>query len=573
MHTSSSLRPLPAAQDLLSRELSRRRFVQGLALGGLALGLGWPRLSAATAVPALQGPVFDLTIGSTTVNLTGRARRAVTVNGMLPAPVLHCREGDRLLLRVHNTLAEDSSIHWHGLQLPANMDGVPGFSFHGIPPGRTFVYEFLLRQSGTYWYHSHSAMQEAIGLYGALVIAPREPEPFGYDREHVIVLSDWSDTAPQAILARLKKQSGYYNHHQPTVGDFLRDVRKSGWSAAWADRAMWGRMRMNPTDLADVSADAYTYLVNGTTPAGNWTGLFRPGETMRLRFINAAAMTYFDVRIPGLTMTVVAADGRYVRPVDVDEFRLGVAETLDVIVTPTENAHTVFAQSMDRSGYACATLATAAGLVAAVPALDPRPRLTMADMGMDHSMMEAMPDMPAQAHPASEENNPGVDMQVMMPMARLDDPGIGLRAGDRSDEGRKVLAYADLHSAFDDPDGREPARDIELHLTGNMERYTWSFDGIPFDDAEPILLKYGERVRFVLVNDTMMEHPVHLHGMWSDLEDDDGNFLVRKHTISIPPGTRRSFRVTADALGRWAFHCHLLMHMDTGMFREVRVEA
>ncbi|MGH8491816.1 MAG: copper resistance system multicopper oxidase [Moraxellaceae bacterium] len=570
--------------SLVALPLSRRRFVEGFALGTAALAIGWPQQLLAQAVrsvsvpervslPELKGPLLDLVIGEQRVNFTGRERTAITVNGSLPAPVLRFREGDTLTLRVKNTLSEDTSIHWHGFILPANMDGVPGLSFHGIHPGETFTYEFPLKQSGTYWYHSHSAMQEARGLYGAIIIEPREPEPFQYDREHVVLLSDWSDTDPHRILNNLRKQSTYYNYHQRTVGDFFRDVKEKGFSAAWADRKMWGQMRMTPTDLADVSAATYTYLVNGSTPAANWTGLFKPGEKIRLRFINAAAMSYFDIRIPGLKMTVVAADGQNVRPVEIDEFRLGVAETLDVIVEPAADAYTIFAQSMDRTGYARATLATAAGLSAVVPPLDPRPLLSMADMGHDMSGMDHdMPGMDmsdmAQAHPASESKNPGVDMQAMMPMARLDDPGVGLR-----DNGRKVLTYADLKSVFPDPDNREPSRDIELHLTGHMERYVWSFDGIPFASAEPLRLKYGERVRLILVNDTMMEHPIHLHGMWSDLEDEDGNFMVRKHTISMPPGTRRSYRVTADALGRWAYHCHLLMHMDSGMFREVRVEA
>lgn len=546
----------------LERPLSRRRFVQGMALGGAALAMGWPRPAAAAT-----SPVLDLRIGAQAVNLTGRERTAITVNGSLPAPVIRVQEGDLLTVNVTNTLPdEDTSIHWHGILLPAAMDGVPGMSFAGIRPGETFQYRFPLRQSGTYWYHSHSAFQEARGLFGALIVEPREPEPFRYDREHVVLLSDWSDEHPARILAKLRRQPTYYNFHQRTVGDFFRDVKAKGLKAAWADRAMWGGMRMTPTDLADVSGHTYTYLVNGSTPAGNWTGVFTPGERVRLRFINASAMTYFDVRIPGLGMTVVQADGQNVEPVAVEEFRLAVAETLDVIVEPTAEAYTIFAQSMDRSGYARATLARAVGLQAPVPALDARQELTMADMGhMDHGA-HAGHAMPLQAHPASEEGNPGVDMQAQMPMPRLDDPGVGLRGN-----GRRVLTYADLRSAFPDPDGRAPSREIELHLTGHMERYVWSFDGIPFAEAAPIVLRYGERLRVVLVNDTMMEHPIHLHGMWSDLEDEAGRFLVRKHTISMPPGSRRSFRVTADALGRWAFHCHLLMHMDLGMFREVRV--
>lgn len=575
-----------------------------MALGGLALAAGFPghspaaqNISRSDAIMEMKGPSLDLVVGEQRVNFTGRWRTAITVNGSLPAPVLRFREGDTLTLRVRNTLEEDTSIHWHGFILPANMDGVPGLSFHGIHPGETFTYTFPLQQSGTYWYHSHSAMQEARGLYGAIIVEPREPEPFHYDREHVILLSDWSDTDPHRILSNLRKQGAYYNHHQRTVGDFFRDMKAKGLAATWADRKAWGQMRMTPTDLADVSAATYTYLVNGSTPAANWTGLFRPGEKLRLRFINAAAMTYFDIRIPGLKMTVVAADGQNVQPLEIDEFRIAVAETLDVIVEPRAEAYTIFAQSMDRTGHARATLAVAAGMSAAVPVLDPRPLLSMDDMGHGgmhgdhgngaqaaksheahgehaaHAGHGAQVTTVMQKHPASETGNPGVDMQTMMPLPRLADPGIGLRESDRDGQGRKVLTYADLRSRFADPDGRMPSRDIELHLTGHMERYVWSFDGIPFASAEPLRLKYGERVRLTLVNDTMMEHPIHLHGMWSDLEDEEGNFLVRKHTISMPPGTKRSFRVTADALGRWAFHCHLLMHMDAGMFREVRVEA
>jgi CopA family copper-resistance protein len=360
---------------------------------------------------------------------------------------------------------------------------------------------------------------------------------------------------------------------------------------------MWGEMRMNPTDLADVSGFTYTYLMNGASPAANWTGMFKPGERVRLRFINGSAMSYFDVRIPGLKMTVVAADGQYVHPVTIDEFRIATAETFDVVVEPSgQDAFTIFAQSNDRTGFAAGTLAVREGLRAAVPELDPRPMLTMADMGhggMDHSATgddmsaiqkgtEPVPSsqpgdphaghaMPAggamQQHPSSENGNPLVDMQTMAPTSRLDDPGIGLR-----DNGRRVLTYADLRSLFDDPDGREPGRTIELHLTGHMERFVWSFNGIKFGDAEPLRLTYGERLRIVLVNDTMMTHPIHLHGMWSDIEDDQGQFHVRKHTVDMPPGTKRSYRVTANALGRWAYHCHLLFHMEAGMFREVRVE-
>ncbi|WP_312842928.1 copper resistance system multicopper oxidase [Stutzerimonas nitrititolerans] len=604
----------------MHRKPTRRTFIKGLAATGILGGLGMWRVPVwAVTSPGqanvLTGNDFDLFIGEIPVNITGAARTAMTINGSLPGPILRWREGDTVTLRVRNRLHEDTSIHWHGIILPANMDGVPGLSFHGIAPDGMYEYKFDVNQNGTYWYHSHSGLQEQAGVYGALVIDAKDPEPFSYDRDYVVLLSDWTDENPDRVLAKLKKQSDYYNYHKRTVGDFIDDVSEMGWSAAIADRKMWAEMKMSPTDLADVSGYTYTYLMNGQAPDGNWTGIFKPGEKIRLRFINAAAMTYFDVRIPGLKMTVVAADGQYVKPVSVDEFRIAVAETYDVIVEPeNEQAYTIFAQSMDRTGYSRGTLAVREGLSAPVPEVDPRPLISMADMGMDHgsmdgmehgsmqsgmasmvgmdhskmagmdhsqmagmshgsmsgmdhSQMAGMDHGTMQSHPASETNNPLVDMQTMTPAPNLSDPGIGLR-----DNGRQVLTYSDLRSTFLDPDGRDPSRTIELHLTGHMEKFSWSFDGIKFSDAEPLRLKYGERVRITLVNDTMMTHPIHLHGMWSDLEDENGNFLVRKHTIDIPPGSKRSYRVTADALGRWAYHCHLLLHMEMGMFREVRVD-
>ncbi|MGN7441563.1 copper resistance system multicopper oxidase [Pseudomonas lactis] len=569
---------------------SRRTFVKGLAAGGLLGGLGlWrPPVWALTSPgqpTVLAGSEFDLFIDQTPVNLTGRARTALTVNGSLPGPLLRWREGDTVTLRVKNRLGEPTSIHWHGILLPSTMDGVPGLSFKGIEPGGLYVYQFKVKQHGTYWYHSHSGLQEQQGVYGPLVIDPKEPEPYSYQRDYVVMLSDWTDEDPVALMKTLKKQSDYYNLHKPTLGDFIRDVGEQGWSATAADRLMWAQMKMNPTDLADVSGETYTYLLNGQPPGRNWTGVFKPGEKIRLRFINGSAMTYFDVRIPGLKMTVIAADGQPVKPVSVDEFRIAVAETYDVLVEPVAEAYTLFAQSLDRTGFARGTLARQQGATAPVPSLDPRPWLTMDDMGMggmDHGAMADMPGMEGmegmegmdhsamgmamQKHPASEQNNPLVDMQAMNPVPKLDDPGIGLR-----NNGRRVLTYADLRSTFADPDGRDPSRTVELHLTGHMEKFAWSFNGVKFSDAEPLQLTYGERVRVVLVNDTMMAHPIHLHGLWSDLEDENGQFQVRKHTIDMPPGSRRSYRVTADALGRWAYHCHLLYHMEMGMFREVRV--
>lgn len=612
----------------MESKTSRRTFVKGLAAAGVLGGVGLWRspswaASSSGSLNVLHGTEFDLSIGEMPVNITGKRRTAMVINGGLPGPLLRWKEGETVTLRVRNKLDAATSIHWHGMILPPNMDGVPGLSFAGIEPGGVYVYQFKVQQNGTYWYHSHSAFQEQVGVYGPLVIEAKEPEPFKYDSEHVVMLTDWTDEDPAALMRTLKKQSDYYNFHKRTVGDFVNDVAEKGWAATAADRKMWAEMKMNPTDLADVSGSTYTYLLNGQAPNMNWTGLFRSGEKLRLRLINGSSMTYFDIRIPGLKMTVVASDGQYVNPVQVDELRIAVAETYDVIVEPTADVYTVFAQSMDRTGYARGTLAVRQGLVAQVPPLDPRPLVTMDDMGMggmdhgsmggmdsgtdaevqtmssmggtpmpamdhgntagksdamqgmdhgsmpgmDHSSMPGMGGMMMQSHPASEKGNPLVDMQAMSPTAKLNDPGLGLR-----DNGRKVLTYADLKSTFEDPDGREPSRTIELHLTGHMEKFAWSFDGVKFADAQPLVLKYGERVRIVLVNDTMMTHPIHLHGMWSDLEDEEGNFMVRKHTIDMPPGSKRSYRVTADALGRWAYHCHLLYHMEMGMFREVQVE-
>ncbi|MBO1015844.1 copper resistance system multicopper oxidase [Achromobacter sp. SD115] len=621
----------------MSRAVSnpRRRFVQGLATGGALAGMGlWSPSSWAQAAPArqsvLSGTEFDLEIGESPANFTGAPRIATTVNGMLPAPTLRWREGDRVTLRVTNRLREDTSIHWHGIILPTGMDGVPGLSFPGIAPGETFTYQFDVGQSGTYWYHSHSGFQEQTGLYGAIVIDPKRPDPVRADRDYVVLLSDWTDEDPMSVFRKLKVMPDYYNYIQPTVGSLMDDAEKSGWKNALNERLMWQKMRMNQTDLADVSGATYTFLTNGKSPAGNWTGLFRPGERIRLRFINGSAMTYFDVRIPGLKMTVVAADGLAVRPVEVEEFRIAVAETYDVIVEPQdERAYTIFSQAMDRSGYARGTLAPREGMQAEIPALDPVQVLTMMDMGMAHDMpgmdmgggqaggmdhgaqgamnhgaqgnmsqgamggmnhagmagmagmnhggMDhgAMPGSPGGneggmvevKHPYPAERSPANSMLPDIVSTRLDDPGVGLR-----NNGRRVLTYADLHSMVEPADNRPPTREIELHLTGNMDRYMWSFNGLKFTEAKPIVLKYGERVRFVLVNDTMMTHPIHLHGLWSDLESADGNFQVRKHTISLNPAQRLSYRVSADARGNWAYHCHLLFHMEAGMFRAVVVE-
>ncbi|OXR47906.1 copper resistance protein CopA [Pusillimonas sp. T2] len=581
--------------------MPRRRFVQGLAAGGVMLGLS-PFAHAAGIVssqartgtaPVLTGTDFNLEVGQSPVNFTGNPRMAFTINGSVPAPTLRWREGDTVTIRVKNTLKEDTSIHWHGIILPYQMDGVPGISFPGIPPGETFVYQFKLEQSGTYWYHSHSGMQEAQGMYGAIIVEPRDADPIRVNRDHIIQLSDWTDEHPMRVLSKLKAQGDYYNYNKPTVVDFYRDVSKMGMSAALEKRQMWNEMRMSPTDLADLSADVLTYLMNGTTPAGNWTGLFRPGERVRLRFVNGAANTFYDVRIPGLKMTVVQADGQNVEPVTVDEFRFGPGQTYDVVVQPKDDAYTVFAQSMDRTGYARGTLAVREGLTAPVPPLDPVEWLTMTDMmgdmgGMDHGAMNhgaagaaAMShdgiDHAAMGHGSSAplgpgktvrhartEYGPSVDMRVDTPRTNLDDPGIGLR-----NNGRRVLTLADLHTLGGPMDPRGAEREIELHLTGHMERYSWSFDGVEFGQSTPVHLRYGERVRVILHNDTMMTHPMHLHGVWSELETPDGAFQARLHTIPVQPAQRISFLVTADALGRWAWHCHLMFHMDMGMFREV----
>ncbi|MGH8264374.1 MAG: copper resistance system multicopper oxidase [Steroidobacteraceae bacterium] len=555
----------------VASELSRRRFVQGLGCGVFALAttgrLSWSSGIAERQV--LSGREFDLAIDTLAVNFTGRPRTATAVNGQVPAPLLRWREGDTITLRVTNRLPVPSSIHWHGIILPADMDGVPGLSFEGIAPGTTYTYRFPVNQSGSYWYHSHSRFQEQTGLYGPIVIEPRGGARHDVDRDYTVLLSDWSDQDPEHVYATLKRHSDYFNFGKQTVGDFLKDVREMGWQSTVADRRMWGGMRMTPTDLADVSGYTYTYLMNGVTPAGNWTGEFRRGDKIRLRFINGSSMSIFDVRIPGLKMTVIAADGQGVEPVLVDEFRIGTAEVYDVMVEPRDDQpYTIFAQSLDRSGYARGTLAPRAGLQAQIPPLDPRPLLSTADMGMGHDM-QGMADMevPDIKHAPSEQT-PGVDAQVLQAKNSLSDPGVGLR-----DNGRRVLTYADLRTIVGPIDQRPPEREIELHLTGHMERFMWSFDGKKYSESEPLRFKHGERLRVVLVNDSMMTHPIHLHGMWSELESPEGAFQVRKHTILVQPAQRLSYLVTADAIGRWAYHRHLLYHMEAGMFREVVVAA
>lgn len=581
------LHPPPASR-------SRRRFLRGLAAGGLVSSLGWrPAATFAQSSPVGADGETLLTVGEAQVSFTGAKRTATVVNGSLPGPLLRLREGDEARIRVANALRHDTSVHWHGVVLPADMDGVPGLSFDGIAPGSSWLYRFPLKQNGTYWYHAHSAFQEQTGLYGAMIIESREPEPFACDREHVVLISDWSDEDPAAIFRTLKKQPDYYDRQRQTLAELRAEAGRTGWRAALAERRAWARMRMSASDRADVTGATYTYLVNGIPPAGNWTAQFASGERVRLRFINGSSMSIFDIRIPGLAMTVVAADGQHVQPVATDEFRLAAAETLDVVVTPADQAYTIFAQSIDRSGFARATLAPAAGMVAAVPALDRPTRLKMSDMGhgahsghaehVDHAgHAHGAPDEVARAivvveHPATERGL-WTDMQVDAPATNLDDPGIGLRMADLHaaragfEHSHRVLTLAQLRSLHPLPYVPVVARSIQLHLTGHMERYVFSFDGVKFSDAAPIRLRHGEVVRIVLVNDTMMEHPIHLHGLWSDVLDENGEFLVRKHTLSVPPASQRTCLVQANAHGRWAYHCHLLFHMEAGMFREVRVE-
>ncbi|AMO68423.1 putative copper resistance transmembrane protein [gamma proteobacterium BDW918] len=610
-------------QQKRSLQPNRRRFVQGLAAGGvLAATPTWLQAAMSSKVaqgqtPVLSGREINLVIAESPVNFTGVTRMATTINGSIPAPTLRLREGDEVTIRVTNHLAVATSIHWHGILLPYQMDGVPGISFKGIAPGETFTYRFTLQQSGTYWYHSHSGFQEMTGMYGALIIEPRAGERHRSDQDYVVQLSDWTDEDPMRAFSKLKIQSDVYNFNQPTFFDFSEDVSKLGLQAALEKRQMWNKARMNPTDLNDLSAATLTFLMNGTAPNGNWTGLFQKGQRIRLRFINAASNSFYDVRIPGLKLTVIQADGQDVEPVSVDEFRFGPGETYDVLVEPADDAYTIFAQSMDRTGYARGTLALQQGLSAPVPALDPAEWLTMSDMmgamgsmagmnhdsmkgmegmnhgsmkgmqgmgsmegmkgmagmnGMDHSAMNHQPKNPlakpsSTVNHASSEYGASVDMRVDTPRTNLDDPGIGLR-----NNGRRVLTLADLKSInglLDDR--RTPTKELELHLTGNMERYSWSFDGLEFGKSTPVSLKHGERVRVILQNDTMMTHPMHLHGMWSELETDKGELRVRRHTISVQPSQRISFLTTPNDLGRWAWHCHLLFHMDAGMFREVVV--
>lgn len=554
-----------------SLDLDRRSLLRGGALsGGTAALAAWlpawaqPVSAGLRASPqTLSGPEIELKVATSALQIDGRTARAVTMNGTVPAPLLRLREGQTVRIRVVNDLDEETSLHWHGLIVPFQMDGVPGVSFPGIKPRSTFTYEFQVNQAGTYWYHSHSGLQELMGHYGPIVIDPAGPDPVQYDREHVVVMSDHSFVHPARILRNLKLAPGYYNRQRQTLASLL-----AGKDQPLSERTAWGRMRMDPSDISDVTGEVLNYLVNGHGPKDNWTGLFRPGEQVRLRFINAAAMTLFNVRIPGLQLSVVQADGQNVQPVTVEEFQMSPGETYDVVVTPTEQpAYAIVGESVDRSGMAVATLAPRFGLRAEPPALRERPLLTMKDMGMDMEGMDMKGMSMRDGSSAPQVKlGPGVEMINPMPMDRTGDPGIGLNTA-----GHKVLAYRDLIALERNPDTRAPAREIEVHLTGNMERYMWSMDGQTLSEAhDPLPIRAGERVRITLVNDTMMAHPIHLHGHYFELVTGHGDHSPRKHTVSVLPGGKVSWDVTGIP-GDWAFHCHLFLHMAMGMMRIVQV--
>lgn len=583
---------------------TRRQFLCGAvtSLSALVLNQAAPRwaysqgLTAST--PVHTGP-FTLRVAKQNFQFGSKQQSSITLNGQMPGPLLRFTEGQTAIIDVVNQLKEDTSVHWHGIILPSDMDGVPGLSFAGIKPNSTFRYTFDLNQNGTYWYHSHSGLQEQSGHIGPLVIAPKNGD-IGADREHTILLSDWTFADPHDIYRHLKVSEGYYNYQKRTIFNTLQDIHTNGLAATWQTRSMWNSMRMDPRDIADVSSSVYTYLMNGKDSLMNYEALFKPGEKVRLRLINGSAMTYFDFRIPGLSLTVVAADGQPVKPVTVDEIRIAIAETYDVVVQPkSHKAYTLFAESYDRSGFVRGTLTPQPGLTAAVP-----PRRKMVERGMNamsmghemsghhtmdmpgssssvpmsattgHMHMEHSSPQPVEV-PVSKipirhsptEHGAGAAMIAHDPRPRMDEPGLGLE-----NNGRRVLVYQDLIGATPWPDNRPPQRHIELHLTGNMQRYMWSFDGLKFSEVTgPIHFEYGERLRLILVNDTMMDHPIHLHGMWMELENGQSP-RPRKHTISLKPAEKLSLLITADAKGKWAFHCHLLYHMKAGMFRVVSVQ-
>jgi CopA family copper-resistance protein len=557
--------------------------VAGLA-GSAALGQLFPAWAQtvskgiAPAMGTLSGDSIALEVGHSSFTTGGRTGHAVTINGTLPAPLIRLKEGQNVRLAVHNTLHEDTSIHWHGLIVPFQMDGVPGVSFPGIKPGQTFNYEFPIVQSGTYWYHSHSGMQEAMGHFGPIIIDPAGEDPVGYDREHVLLLSDWSFTHPHQLMMRLKQSGGYFNRQKQTIAGML-----AGKDQSHKERAEWAAMLMDPTDISDVTAAAYRYLVNGHGSSENWTGLFAPGERVRLRIINASAMTNFNFRIPGLAMTVVQVDGQHVQAVETDEIQIAIAETYDVIVRPTEAiAYGIIGEALDRSGLVRATLAPRAGMIGAVPPLRERPLLGMRDMGMDHAM-PAVFDLSApdtsMDHGAMNMRdgsaapqvklNPGVATISPMPANRIGDLPTGLE-----NAGHRVLRYTDLKALTPGKDRRAPTRSIDMHLTANMERYMWSIDGERLSErTEPLVFRHMERVRINLINDTMMPHPIHIHGHFFELVNGHEAEQPMKHTVNVLPGGKLAIDMTADALGDWVMHCHMMFHMDMGMFRIIKVRA
>ena len=532
---------------------------------------------------------YDLTIAEQTVNITGKPVERITVNGKFVAPLLEFEEGDEAVIRVHNKLKnQDSSIHWHGLLLPGIMDGVPGFNkFNGIAPNKTYEYKFKVRQNGTYWYHSHSKGQEQDGLYGAFVIYPKDKTPLTAaektDKDYVVLLSDFHNSTSDQIMKNLKKEADYYQNRRETVFDVLKQVKRDGLKATWQDRSMWNQMRMLKTDMSDVTG--YTFLMNGKTPQQNWTGNFKAGEKVRLRFINASAMSFFDVRIPNLKMTVVSADGQPVKPVPVDEFRIGTAETYDVIVEPKQAHYQIEAESIDRTGFSVGTLhEESSPAVKQIEMPKPRPRslLTMEDMGMNHDM-SSMKDM---NHDMSSMKGMDHDMSSMkgmdhdMPMnsatvkaaSDKNDNTVFGWANASTPEGNKALQYSDLQSLDPQKDTRAAEREIEIRLGGNMERYIWTINGKKFNEADPLVVKYGERIRLKFVNDSMMAHPMHLHGMFMQLENgQDPSNMPNKHTVNVPPGKTITTLLTADELGEWAIHCHLLYHMSAGMMNKLIV--
>ena len=567
---------------------TRRAMLKGaVGLGGLAGIPAWARAMPHGPIrqgfDEVSGKVIDLAVGQGAIEVAGRSGHAFAVNGSVPGPLVRLKEGEAATLRVANHLAQDTSIHWHGLLLPFQFDGVPGVSFPGIKPGETFVYELpALRQSGTYWWHSHSDLQEQAGHYGPIIIDPAGPDPVQADRDYVLLLSEFSPLHPHTIMAKLKKGEEYFNRQKTSWTD---DYRLSG-----SDRRMWAGMRMMPTDIADVTGSTYTYLINGHAPEDSLEYLFSPGERVRLRIINGSAMSFFNIRIPGVRMSVVQADGKNVRPIEVDEFQIGTAETYDIVVDPTAEAHTIVAEAMDRSGMAVATLASRAGARAPVPSLRDPVLLTMTDMGHggmdhsggDHSNMGHAPSTGGMDHgsmkmrdtsslPPNVAVGPGIDMVSANPADRMGDPGLGL-----DKVGHKVLTYRDLTALEPNDDPRKPSRHMQIHLTGNMERYMWSFDGRKFNAVadQPIRFAYNERVRVKLVNDTMMAHPIHLHGHFFELVNGaDRMHQPQKHTVIVQPGGSATFDLTADEPGDWAFHCHLLYHMHAGMFQVVTVAS